>query len=423
MKYIDKKCFYVGTIGHNSYHGCQKCMAQGVYNRSKSKMCFPRIVVTERERDSELRTDERFRNRYQPEHHSEFSVLENLPIDMIRAFPTSDSQHLLDLGVMKRMLLMWTGELKSYPRTWSNAEILEISTLLSNCNRTKPTDIHRSIRTLKFLKHWKATEFRTILLYLGIVIFKDYLSQNEYDLFLKLFCAVTICSTEAYTQYLPVAKDLLTEFNEMHINIYGEHSMTNNIHLLSHMIDDVEHLGDLSTINAYPFENALHHIKLRLKQCNRPLQQIARRLHELSVSNANPSWILDEQFPKLSHQVISPDHPYALSFNTLEYQRNVMLSSVNGNQRNRWMLTNTNCIVKFDCVIKTVNGHMIRGNNLENKEDFFEKPFFSRYLNIFLSDGKINEPSELYNINDIKAKLFCIPHNGKYVFIPLLHSL
>lgn len=77
-------------------------MAQGVYSRLKSKMCFPRIVVTERERDAELRTDERFRNRYQPEHHAEYSVLERLPINMILAFPTSDSLHLLDLGVMKR---------------------------------------------------------------------------------------------------------------------------------------------------------------------------------------------------------------------------------------------------------------------------------------------------------------------------------
>lgn len=92
----------VGTIGHNSYHGCQKCMVQGVWSRAKSKMCYPRIAVTEHEREVELRTDERFRIRYQQEHHQEHSNLENLPIDMVRAFPTSDSLHLLDLGLMKR---------------------------------------------------------------------------------------------------------------------------------------------------------------------------------------------------------------------------------------------------------------------------------------------------------------------------------
>lgn len=92
----------VGTIGHNSYHGCQKCMIQGVRDRVLRKLCYPRIISSERERDAELRTDERFRNRYQPEHHAEYTLLETLPIDMVRAFPTSDSLHLLDLGIMKR---------------------------------------------------------------------------------------------------------------------------------------------------------------------------------------------------------------------------------------------------------------------------------------------------------------------------------
>lgn len=77
-------------------------MAEGVYSRSKSKMCYPRIVVTDRERETELRTDARFRNRYQPKHHAEYSAMEKLPIDMILAFPTSDSLHLIDLGIVKR---------------------------------------------------------------------------------------------------------------------------------------------------------------------------------------------------------------------------------------------------------------------------------------------------------------------------------
>lgn len=317
---------------------------------------------------------------------------------------------------------MWTGDLKSYPRAWSNAQIFEISTLLLKCNDTRPSDIHRSFRSLKYMKHWKGTELRTVLLYVGIVIFKDYLSQNEYDLFLELFCAVTICSSKAYTRYLPVARDLLIEFNEMHINAYGEHSMTNNLHLLSHIIDDVNHLGDLTTISAYPFENALHHIKTRLKQCNRPLQQIARRLHELSVCRSHSPWNLNEEFPKLKHQLLSPDYPGTSLFQHIEYKPNVILSSANENRKDRWFLTNENIIVQFDFVIKTDEGYKIRGCSLKNNEDFFEKPFRSRYINVFASDGEKNQ-STLYDLSNIKAKLFCIPSNEKFVFIALSHSL
>lgn len=90
-----------GVVGHNSYNGCQKCMAEGVYSYEKKKMCFPRIATSDRERENEMRTDVRFRQRYQPQHHEKESALEKLPIDMIRSFPTSDSLHLLKLGIMK----------------------------------------------------------------------------------------------------------------------------------------------------------------------------------------------------------------------------------------------------------------------------------------------------------------------------------
>lgn len=80
-------------------------MAKGVYSRPLRKMCFPRIAVSNDERNNELRTNGTFRSRYQPEHHHMRSILEDLPIDMICDFPTSDALHLFDLGIMKRYLI------------------------------------------------------------------------------------------------------------------------------------------------------------------------------------------------------------------------------------------------------------------------------------------------------------------------------
>lgn len=76
-------------------------MTQGLY--SAHKMSFPRIATTNDERKRELRTDENFRNRYQPEDHHERSILEDLPIDMTKMFPVSDSLHLFHLGITKRL--------------------------------------------------------------------------------------------------------------------------------------------------------------------------------------------------------------------------------------------------------------------------------------------------------------------------------
>lgn len=77
-------------------------MAQGVY--SQHRMSFPRVAITDNERQRELRTDSNFRSRFQPTHHNvqERTILEELPIDMIKSFPVSDSLHLFDLGIVKR---------------------------------------------------------------------------------------------------------------------------------------------------------------------------------------------------------------------------------------------------------------------------------------------------------------------------------
>lgn len=50
----------------------------------------------------ELRTDTDFRARKQPMHHKERSILEELSIDMVKAFVTSDPLHLFELGILKR---------------------------------------------------------------------------------------------------------------------------------------------------------------------------------------------------------------------------------------------------------------------------------------------------------------------------------
>lgn len=79
-------------------------MAEGVYFRldKGGKISYPRIAITENERKRELRTDANFRSRFQPTHHHTKSILEDLPIDMVKSFPTSDALHLFDLGIMKR---------------------------------------------------------------------------------------------------------------------------------------------------------------------------------------------------------------------------------------------------------------------------------------------------------------------------------
>lgn len=92
---------------------------------------------------------------------------------MIGAIPTSDPLHLLDLGVMRKCLYRWVFGCKGYKGKWSKSLVSLASRLFLECQQNKPTDIHRAIRTLDYLRHWKGTEYRTILLYIGMVVFKE----------------------------------------------------------------------------------------------------------------------------------------------------------------------------------------------------------------------------------------------------------
>lgn len=139
------------------------------------------------------RTDKSFRDRSQPIHHKERSILEDLRnidgsplVDMIKSFPTSDPLHLLDEGVMKRMFRCWTKGTSIFKKKLSKQNIDSLNTQIFLMNKELPNDINRKVRSLQFIKFWKATEFRTTLLYLGIVLFKDVLDEIEYDHFLHL---------------------------------------------------------------------------------------------------------------------------------------------------------------------------------------------------------------------------------------------
>lgn len=142
-----------------------------------------------------------------------------------------------------------------YDGKWSTNETMQISLLLTAKNKELPSEIHRSVRPLKDFAFWKGTEFRTVLLYIGMAVFKDHIRADIYDHFLLLCSAVTICSSDEYQSYFPKARELFSEYVEDQIHFYGAHSVTGNFHNLVHIVDDVERFGSLNEISTYEFEN------------------------------------------------------------------------------------------------------------------------------------------------------------------------
>lgn len=316
---------------------------------------------------------------------------------------------------------LWTNGGKDYTGKWPKNEIEEINGLLKRLNQYKPMEIHRAIRTLSDLKFWKGTEFRSFLLYYGMVILKKHLISEQYEHFLLLTCAVRIFYVDAYKIYRHIAKKWLIEYIEGYINIFGIHSIGSNVHNLSHIFDDVECLGSLNEISTYPFENRLSLLKMRVKQPNLPLPQIARRIAELSID-------YDTLFGVSTPQQTKPELklPYKLG-DRLVYKTVIIDSDLTlsiQKQCNSWFLTKNDEIVRMQYAFSMNNDIIICGNSLKYKESFFKKtPVSSQRLHIYKSDGDTNDASS-YRLDTIKAKMMYFPvSQTDFVFMPLLHTM
>lgn len=112
-------------MNFNHKFGCLKCCTIGEYDNDAHVMCFPDIKA-------ERRTDETFRSMAQQQHHHMKSPLEDLDIDMIYTFPSSDPLHLLELGVMKKCLLRWNGKTKPFKGKWKKIPSNQYHNIFSN---------------------------------------------------------------------------------------------------------------------------------------------------------------------------------------------------------------------------------------------------------------------------------------------------
>lgn len=372
-------------------------------------MSFPNI-------DCDLRTDSSFRQELDSDHHKETTILTQLPIDLIEDFPIADSLHLLDLGLMKRLLSAWVMGSFNYRTKFSSFIIQNVCKLLAKADKRRPSEIHRSVRSLETLKFWKGIEFRTILLYVGPVIFKNILPEDVYIHFLMLSCATIICSCKEYLGWVHIANQLFRDFVKGFYRIYGRDTVSSNVHNLCHVADDVKKFGSLVSFSAYPFENYLYQIKQLVRGGRLPLSQIAKRITEISLLNVHTFSHTEVIYPHTS----GSKRTFQGDYLKISLADGFVLTSEN---KNRWFLTKKQEIVGMNYA-KYINGtFFINGDSLNRADNFFEKPFCSSRLNIFTSNESEKNTSKFYKIDDVKCKLFAIDFNNDTVFMPLLHTL
>ncbi|ODM87014.1 hypothetical protein Ocin01_19668, partial [Orchesella cincta] len=233
------RSFIKSIKGHTAYHGCERCIDEGEWQK--------RIVYSVY--SSKLRTDTGFVIQEDKDHHVGISPLVNCTLGMVSQI-VLDYMHLACLGVMRKLVFLWLSGPVSVKL--SVKQVREVSLRLEKCKTSMPIEFSRKPRSLRDINRFKATEFRTLLLYTGPLVFKGILKEKVYRHFMLFSCAFKVFLSD---------------------KVY-------NSNWLTYGPDDAKHYGKLDYVSAFPFETHLGSIKRMVRGHNLPLEQVVKRVLE-----------------------------------------------------------------------------------------------------------------------------------------------
>lgn len=408
------KSYILNIKGHSGFFSCTKCTIEGDFGNS--------IYFSETE--FVKRTDESFRTRLQPEHHVGKTLWEEIPqFDMINGVPI-DYMHCILLGVTKRLLCHRTFgwvfgkppfKLRACNVNRINADLLKLKTFI-------PCEFARKTRSLLECKRFKATEFRLLLLYVGIIVFKDVLPKKYYHNFLCLSLATNILCNAEYIQtdnyFLDYANDLFKHFVLNSKKLYRPDFISHNVHNLLHITDCVRFFGVFDNFSAFPFENFMPQLTKNVRKASLPLQQVIKRLAEkknLRKQKESPQLpviaLFEHSNGPLLGQCTSPQYKVVKTKNYTFNVSKLCDSFVELNNNQVFEIKN----------FATCKGEIVAlGFNYLKTGSFFKKPIDSLTFGI----GYINKNGNLlsgYPLSFIKRKIVVLPYNNQYISLPLAH--
>ena len=370
------KSLLTGTKYHTSFYGCHMCQQIGEH---KSKR-----TIYSSQKGTE-RNDENFAERHDLKHHNHRSILETAGVGMISMFPV-DSMHIVDLGVTKKFLSYYLNKIKKLIGAM-NEEYMKYKNYV-------PKEFVRLPRTFHEICRFKATEFRMLNMYTGIVLFRNIFTNSQYVHFLKLSCAIRFLHEHNIDDNkLDIAETLLNQYVFEFSAFYGEENVTYVVHTLLHLVECCRNFGSLASFSCYKFENFLQILKKKIKKPTYILKQLGKRINEMwSVASES-----------------STKKPYVNDYDL----------------KNDWK--NGFCLLKSREILRihdfVENENLLVGKKYSNLHDFFNEPIQSSSLDIYCANlNLIEKVLTSINLSEIKAKCIAIPFNDQIVFIPLVHT-
>ena len=408
------KAFAKSIVPFNAYYGCDQCETKGKYSKSARRMSFPNI-------DATPRTDESFAKKTNRQHHKLTSLFTMLAgILMITHWPV-DYMHCLLLGVMRKLLHMWTkGRKATLKHKLHDDMISEMTSIMLKCADTCPSEFGRRPRSLNDLDRFKATEFRTFLCYVGMLVTKGYLSSKKYCNFLLLVCATRIMLTaDPGEEQLEVARNCVRAFVKHFRRVYGYSHIVYNVHALSHLPKCAKNFKGLDNISSFPFENYLHKLKCMIRKPGATLQQVVRRITERRHSSLpkKPTKNVIKHYKQHYEGPLPPE--YNIDAGVKQYKTIVAAGIRFSTDRRDSIIKSSSDLCKIVNIISVNGQYLFVIQRFHGISDFFTYPVRSRLVGVHkVSDST---PSGRLHVRSLKnvQKCWLLPHKKGGIIVEL----
>lgn len=259
----------------NGYYGCSWCYLPGKYLYRSMRYPITDAEIRDRSHDLYIRDVSDLENstKFVCGVKGPSILLELSAFDMVWGFPI-DYMHGILLGVTKQIWDMWsTAGCKVH---FKSQDIKKISDRLQKL--TPVHEIHRLPRSFFDKAKWKASEWRSWLLFYSLICLRGILPDpalHHLALLIKSVYVLLKCNiTEAE---LNDCEYNLVKFVGMFEVIYGVQYMTFNVHSLLHVVRSVKQTGPLWATSTFPYESMIYQLKKHVHGPDGVINQISKK--------------------------------------------------------------------------------------------------------------------------------------------------
>ncbi|PIK38667.1 hypothetical protein BSL78_24489 [Apostichopus japonicus] len=182
------------------------------------------------------------------------SAVASIPLFSVAKSFVPDYMPCVLLGVVRSMLNLWVDSSYHQSPWYIGTRVKDIDQRLLSIQ--PPNFITRTPRSLSTRKYWKASEYRTWLLWYAIPVLQGIMPTPYLQHFMLLSISIFLLLSRSISKRnVQLTRHLLDSFVEDVQTVYGTEHCSFNVHQLIHLPLTVQRWGPLWVHSAFPFED------------------------------------------------------------------------------------------------------------------------------------------------------------------------